>query len=107
MSDEAPKEKRTKLDLQMDRETGRGLYANATVVSNGPNEIVLDFVAALPHQKPQVVSRVVLPPRQAKALVRTLARNLERWEDRNGRLPEPAAAGAGRADGRNEDDEPN
>lgn len=83
-------EDRPKLDLQMDPEIGRGRYANATVVSHGAGEIVLDFVAALPHQKAQVVSRVVLPPRQAKALVRTLARNLERWEQRHGTLPEPA-----------------
>ena len=103
MSDEKPKTARPKLDLQMDRETGRGVYANATVVSNGPNEIVLDFVAALPHQKAQVVSRIVLPPRQAKALARTLTRNVERYEARHGALPDPTPAPAPRG----EDDEPN
>lgn len=94
---------RPKLDLQIDRETARGSYANATVVTNGPSEIVLDFVAALPHQKPQVVSRVVLPARQAKALARTLARNVERWEARHGVLPDPAPVNPPRTD----DDEPN
>lgn len=93
---------RPKLDVQMDPEIGRGRYANATVVSHGPAEIVLDFVAALPHQKPQVVSRVVLPPRQAKALARTLVRNLQRWEERHGKLPEPTSDAS-----RTEDDEPN
>ena len=102
MSEGTGPKDRPKLDLHMDRETGKGAYANATVVSHGPNEIVLDFVAALPHQKPQVVSRVVLPPRQAKALARTLARNLERWEARHGVLPEPTSGGA-----RTDDEEPN
>jgi hypothetical protein len=37
----------------------------------------LDFVAALPHHKPQVVSRVVLPRSQAEALAKTLQRTLE------------------------------
>lgn len=97
MSDE-----RRKLDLQLDPEIGRGRYANATVVSHGPSEIVLDFVAALPHQKAQVVSRVVLPPRQAKALARTLARNLARWEARHGALPD-----VGGDEARSDDDEPN
>lgn len=95
--------RRPKLDLQIDRETGRGVYANATVVTNGPTEIVLDFIAALPHQKAQVVSRVVLPARQAKALARSLARNVDRWEARHGTLPEPAPTRPPRKD----DDEPN
>lgn len=93
---------RPKLDLQLAPEIARGAYANATVVSHGPAEIVLDFVAALPHGKPQVISRIVLPPRQAKALARTLATNLERWEARHGTLPEPAGDGS-----RPEDEEPN
>lgn len=79
MSDEKrPAQKRLELDLP--RETARGVYANGTVVSHGTNEMVLDFVAALPHHKPQVVSRVILPPAQARALLRTLRHNLERWE---------------------------
>lgn len=101
--DRTPKPQRGKLDLQVDRETAQGRYANATVVSNGANEIILDFVAALPHHKAQVVSRIVLPPRQAKALARTLARNVERYEARHGALPEPAPAPGPRG----EDDEPN
>lgn len=95
-------EERRKLDLQMDPDVGRGRYANATVVSHGPSEVVLDFVAALPHQKAQVVARVVMPPRQAKALARTLARNLARWEARHGSLPEP-----GGDEARSDDEEPN
>lgn len=90
MSDEKrPGQKRLELDLP--RDTARGAYANGTVVSHGANEIVLDFVAALPHHKPQVVSRVVLPPAQARALLRTLKHNLERWEATHGKGGTPAA----------------
>ncbi len=73
MSEAAPK----KLELQLDTETARGRYANLTVVSHGREEVVLDFVAALPHHKPQVVSRIVLSHRQADALAKTLRRTLD------------------------------
>ncbi len=73
MSDET----RPKLELELPAETARGTYANLAVVSHGREEVVLDFVAALPHHKPQVVSRVVLPRSQAEALQRTLQRTLE------------------------------
>lgn len=66
-----------KVQLNLDAETARGRYANATVVTHGRHEVVLDFVAALPHHRPQVVSRVVLPRNQAEALARTLRRTLD------------------------------
>ena len=74
MSEEA--QERRRVELNLDAETAKGRYANATVVSQGQHEVVLDFVAALPHHKPQVVARVVLPRAQAQALVKTLERTL-------------------------------
>ena len=67
----------TKLQLKLDAETARGHYANATVVTHGRHEVVLDFVSALPHHRAQVVSRIVLPRGQAEALARTLRRTLD------------------------------
>jgi hypothetical protein len=97
VSDEA--QGRRRVELNLDAETAKGRYANATVVSQGQHEVVLDFVAALPHHKPQVVARVVLPRAQAQALARTLERTLA-----------SGAAGRGDAAGRDaqtSDDEPN
>lgn len=68
---------RKKFELKLDPDTARGRYANATVVTHGRHEVVLDFVSALPHHRPQVVSRVVLPRAQADALARTLRRTLD------------------------------
>ncbi len=73
-----PEEKKTKLELNLDAETARGRYANLTVVSHGREEVVLDFVANLPHHKPQVVSRIVLQIHQAEALAKTLRATLDR-----------------------------
>jgi hypothetical protein len=68
---------RPRVELNLDTETARGRYANATVVTRGRHEVVLDFIAALPHHRPQVVSRVVLPRAQAEALATTLRRTLD------------------------------
>ena len=90
---------RRKVELNLDADTARGAYANATVVTHGRHEVVLDFVAALPHHRPQVVSRVVLPRAQAEALARTLRRTLDA-------TPVRGSAG-GRRPGAASDDEPN
>jgi len=73
-------EPRKKLELNLDAETARGKYANLAVVSHGRDEVILDFVAALPHHKPQVVSRIVLQRHQAEALARTLRRTLDQQQ---------------------------
>ncbi len=88
---------RPRVELNLDAETARGRYANATVVTHGRHEVVLDFVAALPHHKPQVVSRVVLPRAQADALARTLRRTLDA----------SASSGTGVAPGSRSDEDPN
>lgn len=78
MSDDGAgdKDARRRVQLNLDAETAKGRYANATVVTQGRHEVVLDFVAALPHHRPQVVARVVLPRAQAEALAATLQRTL-------------------------------
>lgn len=93
-SDDKP---RPRVELNLDADTARGRYANATVVTHGRHEVVLDFVAALPHHKPQVVSRVVLPRAQADALARTLRRTLDA----------SASSGTGVVPGTRSDEDPN
>lgn len=99
MSDDAPRDQdgRRRVELKLDVETAKGRYANATVVTQGRHEVVLDFIAALPHHRPQVVARVVLPRAQAQALAATLQRTL---------ASPPPAAGAAPVD-RDPDDDPN
>lgn len=90
---------RKKVELKLDAETARGRYANATVVTHGRHEVILDFVAALPHHRPQVVSRIVLPRAQAEALAGTLRRTLE--------ATPPGGPVAGGARGDDEVNDPN
>lgn len=70
-------ESQRKVNMRIESSVARGTYANATVVTKGRHEVVLDFVAALPHHAPQIVSRVVLSHAQAEALAGTLRRTMD------------------------------
>jgi hypothetical protein len=66
-------------------------YANLALIAHSPAEIVLDFARMLPAMpKARIVSRVVLTPLCAKALLRALTDNLAKYEAQYGeiRLPE-------------------
>ncbi len=77
-------QERPKLELKLASDVAQGRYANGTVVTRGRHEVVLDFVAALPNHPAQIISRVVLPTEQARALLTTLQRTLD--------APAPAGA---------------
>ncbi len=77
------------LRLELSQETAQGKYANFAVISHTPNEFVLDFAASFPGQPAAlVVSRIVTNPRHAKALLRALAENVQRYEAAFGAIEE-------------------
>lgn len=83
MSDEKPKER--KLEIQVDEQTGQGIYANLAVVNHNDAEFVLDFIFVQPQAtKAKVRSRVITSPRHAKRLMQALEENLTRYEERFG-----------------------
>lgn len=84
-------QERPKLELKLASDVAQGRYANATVVTRGRHEVVLDFVAALPNHPAQIISRIVLPTEQARALLTTLGRTLD--------APAPTAPAAAQNDG--------
>ena len=83
------------IKLEIDKEIARGRYANLAVIAHTKDEVIVDFALAYPQQPPQVVSRVVLSPQHAKALLRSLEDNLKRFEARFGPISEPPARSSG------------
>jgi hypothetical protein len=81
----APPKKKS-LNLNIDEQTRRGVYANKAVVAHSRDEFILDFVSDLPPAA-QIVSRVVTAPAHAKALAQTLMDNVERYERKHGEIP--------------------
>ncbi len=76
------------LKLEIDADTAKGRFANAAVVTHTDDAFILDFAFAYPRQPVRVLSRVITSPQHAKALLRTLADNVSRYEARHGTIPE-------------------
>jgi hypothetical protein len=78
--------KKKSLNLNIDQETRRGVYANKAIVAHSRDEFIVDFVSDLPPAA-QIVARVVTAPAHAKALAQTLAENVQRYERKHGEIP--------------------
>lgn len=74
--------------LEIDPETAKGRFVNAAIVTHTEDAFFIDFALAYPRQPVRVLSRVAMTPMHAKALLRTLADNISRFEGRSGPIPE-------------------
>ncbi len=82
----------SELNLDIDRETAKGRYANMAVISHTQNEFLIDFALLQPQGSALVVARVITSPRHAKALLRSLAENIRRYEATFGPIAEEGEA---------------
>lgn len=82
---QAPRQLRFELPTNLN-----ATYSNVVVISQTHSEIVLDFVQALPNDpRARVQSRVVMTPTNAKAFLKALQNNLERYEEKHGEITLP------------------
>jgi hypothetical protein len=89
MTDSAnPAAQQRTLKLEIDPATAKGVFTNAAVITHTDDAFFIDFALAYPQQPVRVHSRVVTSPQHAKALLRTLAENVSRYEKRFGAIPE-------------------
>ena len=86
MSDEPPATP-PKLQVQIDDDVSQGVYSNLVLLNHTENEFVLDFAFIQPtNGRAKVRARVVSSPRHTKRLLLALQKNLERYEERFGRV---------------------
>ncbi len=83
----------SEINLDIDRETAKGRYANMAVISHTQNEFLIDFALLQPQGPALVVARVITSPRHAKALLRSLAENIRRYEAAFGPIAEDTQGG--------------
>ncbi len=86
MAEEGKKQPLQRIDIKINDETHRGVYANKLIVAHSRDEFILDFVADLPPG-PQIVARVITTPGHLRAFLETLRENLSRWERKSGGPP--------------------
>ncbi len=83
-----------RIEININQKTAQGKYANLQIVTHSPSEFILDFAQMLPGlPKAEVVSRLILSPQHAKALMKTLSANVARYEQNFGEIKEPQHPG--------------
>ena len=64
-----------------------GIYSNLAVISHSPTDFVADFLSMLPGMpRPQVRSRVIMSPENAKRLAMALSDNIKKYESMYGTI---------------------
>lgn len=84
-----------KYPLAVSNEVALGKYANLAVITHSATDFIFDFAAGLPgFDMPQVCSRVVMSPANAKQLLFALSGNIQNFEKTFGEIkfPEPVNA---------------
>ncbi|MEZ4269591.1 MAG: DUF3467 domain-containing protein [Myxococcota bacterium] len=84
-----PPEPEPAASISIDPEVARGAYSNLAIVHHTETEFVVDFVIIDPSgDRGQVLSRMLLNPRQAKRFAATLQAHVETYEGKFGALPD-------------------
>ncbi len=80
-----PPQQRITLDLG--EKEAEGIYSNMTLITSSSAEFILDFARLVPGiPKTKVHARVIMTPQAAKALLKNLGANLERYEEKHGEI---------------------
>ena len=89
MSDPAPPKPPAppRVQLQLDDALAQGAYSNLVLINHSENEFVLDFAYVQPANPiAKVRSRIISSPRHTKRLLAALQKNVERYEERFGKI---------------------
>ncbi|MDP6418314.1 MAG: DUF3467 domain-containing protein [Candidatus Krumholzibacteria bacterium] len=76
-----------RINIELGEEMAPGTYANATVVTHSGSEFVFDFVRVVPGvPKAKVVERIIMAAPNAKAFMKTLEQNMQKFESMHGEI---------------------
>lgn len=75
------------INIELDEQTGEGIYSNLAIISHSSSEFVIDFVRIMPGMpKAKVKSRIILTPEHAKRLLMALKDNIQKFEQQFGNI---------------------
>ena len=78
------------IQIDLDETTAQGMYCNLVLINHSDGDFVLDFAflqPGAPHAR--VRARILSSPRHTKRLLRALETNVQRFEERFGKIEEP------------------
>ena len=77
------------IQIDLDEATAQGAYCNLVLINHTDSEFILDFAFLQPAgPRARVRARIVSSPRHTKRLLRALETNLQRYEERFGKIEE-------------------
>ncbi len=83
---DAPK-KTMRMEIKIDDEIARGIYANLCLINHSDAEFIFDFVFIQPaRQQSNVPNRLIMAPKNANRLMMRLQQQVKAYEDRFGKL---------------------
>jgi hypothetical protein len=75
------------VNLEIDDETSKGIYANLAILSHTETEFVIDFAFIFPAQpKNKVKARIISSPLHTKRFLKALEENLKKYEEKFGEI---------------------
>lgn len=88
----------SKIEIQLDPEIMKGVFANVTNIGHTKEEFLLDFLFIQQQPAPfgKLVSRLILTPDHAKRLLFALQENVRKYEEQFGTLDETETQPASR-----------
>ena len=90
MEENKNNQQQNQFQMGIDPMVAEGVYSNLALISHSPSEFILDFITALPGMpQPQVKSRVILAPENAKRLLQLLQNNILNFEKTFGKIQLP------------------
>src|SRR6476619_3959241 len=77
------------IQIDLDEATAQGAYCNLVLINHTDGEFVLDFAYLQPAgPRARVRARIISSPRHTKRLLRALETNVQRYEERFGKIEE-------------------
>ena len=79
--------RKRQISLQLDEETSEGVYSNLVLIAHNRSEVILDFARMMPGKpRAKVHARVIMNPKNARLLERSLTGALGEYEKKYGRI---------------------
>ncbi len=83
-------QKEHQINIELPEEKADGTYTNFVVITHSSAEFIFDFTRVVPGTpKAKVQSRIIMAPQNAKAFLKALDVNVQRYEQQHGEIKVP------------------
>lgn len=87
MAESKSKKRQVKLELPRDPSA---IYSNMVMITHNANEVIFDFIQALPNDdRARLQKRVIMTPTHSKLFLNALQENITKYEASHGTLTAP------------------